>query len=113
MKDVAMCLLCREPDKVKWALNRLMFASYQSHDHHIAFIQHHTQILDGLLALCGIPNEIRKVSPLIPLFNEWAEKPDIANLVSLHVYEFDSFSALFTVTDVIFINNMTVTCFFT
>ena len=80
-----MCLLCREPDNVKWALNRLMFASYQSHDHHIAFIQHPTQILDGLLALCGIPNEIRKVSPLIPLFNEWAEKPDIANLVSSHV----------------------------
>ena len=83
-----MCLLCREPDKVKWALNRLMFASYQSQDHHIAFIQHPTQILDGLLALCGIPNEIRKVSPLIPLFNEWAEKPDIANLVSSHVSEF-------------------------
>jgi len=108
MKDASMCLLCGDPEKIKWALNRLMFASYQSHDDNIAFIDRHPQLLNGLLMLCGIPRLQDKISSLIPLFNDWPEDSRITNL-AMGVFDSSDSSRKFELSSLQVLSNISLT----
>jgi len=80
VKAAGQALMCRKPEAMTWALNRLLYASYQSHTVEFLLIHKNPHIIDGLLGLLGVPENIERVNALVPIMNEWTESSDLKGL---------------------------------
>jgi len=80
VKAAGQALLCRKPEAMTWALNRLLYASYQSHTIEFLLIHKHPQVVDGLIGLLGVPEPIEQVNALVPIQNDWTEGPELKGL---------------------------------
>jgi len=80
VKAAGQALLCRKPEAMTWALNRLLYASYQSHSVEFLRINNHPQIVDGLIGLLGVPEQMEQVNALVPIMNDWKEGPELKGL---------------------------------
>lgn len=80
VKAAGQALMSRKPEAMTWALNRLLYASYQSHSAEFLLIHKNPHIVDGLLGLLGVPEDIESVNAIVPIMNEWKEGSDLKGL---------------------------------
>jgi len=80
VRSAAQALMSHKPEAMTWALNRLMYASYQSHTIEFLLINKHPHLVDSLIALLGIPEDVNQINSLVPLMNDWEEGPELKGL---------------------------------
>jgi len=80
VKAAAGAVASRDPQKMTWALNRLLFASYQTHNHEILHIDHCPDLITDLLGLIGVPDKSSQIGAIIPLVNEYDESAEVRGM---------------------------------